>query len=140
MEVKDLQPNQGKVDLVLTITEKSEPRTFEKFGKSGSVCKAKANDETGTVTITLWNDDIDKVKVGDKIHVKNGWCSEYQGELQVSSGKFGEIEVLDSGAAEAPAEEITTEQSAVEEPAAEPKPLPEESLSEEPIQEEETIE
>ena len=113
MEIKDIQPNQGNIDLVITIKEKSEPRSFEKFGKQGTVCNATAQDETGEIKLTLWNDDVDKVNVGDKIHLKNGWCSEYQGERQLSTGKFGELEVLDKGEAPAPA----TEAPAAEEPA-----------------------
>lgn len=97
MEIKDLQANQGDVDLVLEIVDKEEERTFEKFGKSGRVCKAKVKDNSGETKLTLWNDDIDKVNVGDKIHLEKGWCSEYQGEKQISSGKFGKIEIVEKG-------------------------------------------
>ena len=93
MDIKDLQANQGKVDLVVEVTEKEEPRTFEKFGKTGRVCNAKVKDGTGSVTLTLWNDDIDKLTVGDKIRLQNGWCSEFKGAKQVSAGKCGKIEV-----------------------------------------------
>ena len=96
MEIKDLQPNTGNVDLVLEVVSKEEPRTFEKFGKSGSVCNLKVKDATGEVKMTLWNEDIEKVKVGDKIHIENGWCSEFRDELQISSGKFGKIEVVEA--------------------------------------------
>jgi len=97
MEIKDLQANQGKVDLVVEVVNKDEPRTFEKFGKSGKVCNVKVKDASGEVKMTLWNDDVEKVNIGDKIHVQNGWCSEYQGEKQVSAGKFGKIEVVEAG-------------------------------------------
>lgn len=94
MEIKDIEANQGKVDIVATVVSKDEARTFEKFGKEGKVCNAQLKDETGSVKLTLWNDDVDKVNVGDKIHVQNGWCGEYKGEKQLSSGKFGSIEVV----------------------------------------------
>jgi replication factor A1 len=97
MEIKDIQANQGNIDVVVEITTKDEPRTFEKFGKQGRVCNAKAKDESGEITLTLWNDDVDVVNVGDKIHLQNGWCSEYKGERQLSSGKFGKIEVVGKG-------------------------------------------
>lgn len=105
MEIKDLQANQGKVDLVVEVVNKEEPRTFEKFGKSGRVCSAKVKDDSGEVKITLWNEDVEKVSVGDKIHVENGWCSEYQGEKQVSAGKFGKIEVVSSASNEESSED-----------------------------------
>lgn len=97
MEIKDLKANSGNVDIVAEVLEKDEPRTFEKFGKTGKVCNAKLKDDSGEVKMTLWNEDVDKVNPGDKIHLENGWCSEYQGEKQVSSGKFGKIEIVEAG-------------------------------------------
>ena len=100
MEIKDLKPNAGNVDLVLEVVDKDEPRTFEKFGKEGRVCNVKAKDGSGEVKMTLWNEDVDKVNAGDKIHLQNGWCSEFKGEVQISSGKFGNIEILEQGSPE----------------------------------------
>jgi ssDNA-binding replication factor A large subunit len=94
MKIKDLQVNQGEIDLLLEVLEKDDTRTFEKFGKTGRVCNAKVKDGTGSATLTLWNDDIDAIKVGDKIHLQNGWCSEFRDVKQVSAGKFGKIEVI----------------------------------------------
>lgn len=94
MAVKDLQPRQGKVELTLDIIEKEEPREFEKFGKSGKVCNCIGKDETGQVKVTLWNEQTDQVNKGDKVKISNGWVSEYQGELQVSTGKFGSLEIV----------------------------------------------
>ena len=98
MALKDLQPGQGKVDVIVVVTEKSEPRTFNKFGKEGRVASSKVQDDSGSMTLTLWNDDIDKVDVGDKIHISNGYVGEWQGEPQLSTGKFGKLELLEKGA------------------------------------------
>ena len=98
MEIKDVKANQGNVDVVAKIASKESPRTFTKFGKSGQVCNATLQDDTGKITLTLWNEDVEKVKIGDKIHVQNGWCSEFKGEKQLSAGKFGKIEVVESTA------------------------------------------
>ncbi len=97
MEIKEVQSNKGNVDVVATVVSKESPREFEKFGKKGKVCNAKIKDATGSITLTLWNEDVEKVNVGDKIHLENGWCSEYKSEKQLSAGKFGKIEILGSG-------------------------------------------
>lgn len=102
MEVKDLKARMGNVDIVLTIVEKNPVREFDKFGKKGRVCNATAQDATGQISLTLWNDDVDKVNMGDKIELKNGWVGEYQGSLQLSTGKFGQLSVLEKGAGTAP--------------------------------------
>ena len=94
MTVKDLQIRQGNVDIELDIVDVGEPREFEKFGRTGRVSTAIAKDETGDIKLTLWNDDIDKVKAGDKIKITNGYVSEWQGEPQLTTGKFGKMEVL----------------------------------------------
>jgi len=124
MEIKDLQPRMGNVDIVLEIADKGEAREWSKFGKTGKVCNATARDDTGTIKITLWNEDVDKVSAGDKIEIKNGYVGEYQGEMQLSTGRFGELKVAEKGEA-APA---TPEPSA--------QPPSEEKLPEDPSEEE----
>jgi replication factor A1 len=106
MAIKDLQAKQGNVDLTFEVIEKGDVREFQKFGKSGRVCNAVAKDETGTIKLTLWNDDIDKINVGDKVHLINGYVNEFQGELQLTTGKFGKFEVI--GKAEVKKEDVKT--------------------------------
>jgi replication factor A1 len=96
MPIKDLQPRQGNVELEAVVTDKKEAREFNKFGKSGRVCNATIKDSTGTVSLTLWNEQIDQVHIGDKIKITNGYVSEWQGEMQLSTGRLGKIEVLES--------------------------------------------
>ena len=95
MAIKDVKPNTGSITLVAQVVKKDNPRSFDKFGKSGKVCNATLKDATGNIVLTLWNDDVDKVKVGDTVKLENGWCSEYKGERQISTGKFGKIEVME---------------------------------------------
>ncbi|MEA3515261.1 MAG: hypothetical protein U9R34_07305 [Nanoarchaeota archaeon] len=146
MAIKDLEARQGNVDLIMEIVEKSEPREFEKFGNTGRVCNCKGKDETGTITMTLWNDDIDKVTVGNKVHITNGWVSEWQGELQLSTGKFGKLEVVDNGSAETADESVkkpvneAVEEDLVDNPSKTEDEKVEEELLEELGAEEETIE
>lgn len=94
MAIKDLQARQGNVELTAEVIDISEPREFSKFGRTGKVANAKIKDETGTIKLTLWNEQADIIKKGDKVHITNGWVGEYQGELQLSTGKFGKLEIL----------------------------------------------
>lgn len=116
MEIKNLKPNQGNVDLILKVLEKGDVRSFEKFGKKGRVCRVQVKDDSGEINLTLWNDDIDTIGKGDKIHLKNGWCSEYMGEKQLSTGKFGQIEVLEKGEMDLVAEKEEEEKEEEDKP------------------------
>jgi len=94
MKINELQPRQGKVDIEMEIIEKGEVREFQKFGNPGRVCTAIAKDDTGQIKLTLWNDEIEQVDVGDKVKITNGYVNEFQGEKQLSAGRFGKMEVI----------------------------------------------
>jgi len=92
--INELKPMMKKVDIEVTIKDKGDIREFDKFGKKGRVCTATASDATGEVKLTLWNEEIDKVNKGDNIKITNGYVNEFQGEMQLTAGRFGTIEVL----------------------------------------------
>jgi len=105
MEIKDLQARQGNVEIVATVKEISEPREFEKFGKSGKVANAIIEDVSGKIKLSLWNEQVDKVNVGNKVHIMNGYVSEWQGKLQLTTGKFGTLEIVEGSEEETNKEE-----------------------------------
>jgi len=119
MPIKDLQARQGKVDIVVEVVDKGEVREFQKFGKAGRVCNAAVKDETGEIKLTLWNEQIDQVNKGDKVRITNGYVSEFQGEKQLTTGKFGQLEVIEKA-----------------EPAEEKKEEPKEGKPEQPAEQE----
>lgn len=93
-KIKDLQSKQGKVILEADVLEIQNPKEFTKFGKTGRVANATISDATGKIKLTLWNEEIDKVKAGSKIKINNGYVNEWQGEKQITAGRFGSIELL----------------------------------------------
>ena len=94
MEIKDLQVNQGNVELVAEVIEKSDARQFDKFGKTGKVANATLKDASGTIKLSLWNDQIEQVNAGDTIKIINGFVKEYKGEKQITTGMKGKIEIV----------------------------------------------
>ena len=97
MQISDLKPRQGKVDIEVEVVSIDPVREFQKFGKVGRVANCTVKDDSGEIKLTLWNDDIDKVKVGSKIKITNGYINEFQGEMQLTAGRFGKLEVIDKG-------------------------------------------
>src|SRR2546430_13116308 len=89
MKVNEVRP-ESKVDVIeLTIREKGAAREFSsRGGSTGKVCDAKAVDEDGSeVSVSLWNDEIDRVQPNDRIRITNGWAREWRGNIQASAGK-----------------------------------------------------
>ena len=94
MKISEIQAGQGNIDVTIEVSSVEEPREFEKFGKKLKVANAIAKDDSGEIKLTLWNEDIDKVKEGMTLHITNGYASEFKGEKQLTTGKFGKFEVL----------------------------------------------
>tara|TARA_Y100000031_G_scaffold127716_1_gene145563 strand:+ start:92 stop:493 length:402 start_codon:yes stop_codon:yes gene_type:complete len=132
MKVSELMAKQGNVDIELDVVEISEPREFSKFGKTGKVASATAKDESGEVKLSLWNEQVDQIKAGYRVAIKNGYVNEWQGEKQLSTGRFGTLEVL-KPSAEKLVEEAAEPAAAPEEPAKEEAPADNGEISEEDV-------
>lgn len=97
MKISELKSGQGKVDIEVSVKSKADVRTFNKYGKDLKVCNAVVTDGSADITLSLWNDDCDKVNAGDTVKIINGYVSEFNGTKQLTSGKFGKLEVVGKG-------------------------------------------
>ena len=96
MKASDIRPDMRRIDIELKVVEVEEPRTYiRKDGREGRVTTAVAEDDTGKIKISLWDADIDRVKVGDKIKITNGYARLFRNEVHVSAGIYGKLEVLE---------------------------------------------
>jgi len=127
MQVKDLKPKLGNVDITVDVVDVGEAREFNKFGKVGKVATAIGKDETGDIKLSLWNEDVDKVKAGDKIKLTNGYVNEWQGEMQLTTGRMGKLEVVGKSDSSNDSSKIRTN-------------IPAEESNEEPSVDEEDVE
>jgi replication factor A1 len=77
------------------VMEKSDAReVLSRFkDETYKVASAIIGDETGTIKMTLWNEQIDKVNVDNMVKVENGYVSSFRGEIQLNVGKFGKLTV-----------------------------------------------
>ena len=80
---------QGKIE------RKGEIRTVTtKFGET-KVCDAYLADDSGSIKLTLWADDTEKVKDGDMVSVEGGYTTTFKNEIQLNKGrKDGKLEVI----------------------------------------------
>ena len=55
------------------------------------VANAILQDESGSIKLSLWEADIEKVAEGKTVAVENGFISEWNKELQLSLGRNGKL-------------------------------------------------
>ena len=88
--IRDVRSGMIHVSLKAKILEVAEPtRVVTRYGKYASVAKALIWDETGTIRLCLWNEQIGSVLVGDTVRIENAQASLFRGELQLSIGTKG---------------------------------------------------
>ena len=98
MNISELKAGATGVELEAEVSEKDEPReVITKYGKRLNVANAVLKDDTGTIAISLWGNDINSINVGDKVKITNGYVGEFRGTPQLSTGKYGKIEVIGKG-------------------------------------------
>jgi len=76
------------------ITKLSDVRTVNlKAGGTVDTLTATLTDDAGEIALQLWADDIAKIRVGSRVKVLNGFTNEFKGQVSLSKGKFGQLEI-----------------------------------------------
>jgi len=84
-----------RVNVEAKVVEKGDPReVMSRFkDETYTVADAVVADETGSIKLTLWNEQIDQVNVNDRIKVENGYVTSFRGEIQLNVGRYGKLTV-----------------------------------------------
>ena len=93
MEISEVTSDSKDINIEGEVLEVGPVKTFLRMGRQGRVANAILKDDSGEIQLTLWNDQVDEVKKGDKVKIENGYVNEWKGNLQVSSGRNGTLEV-----------------------------------------------
>ncbi len=95
MDIKDLHDGMKRVSVAATVVEKGDPREVKSKFKDETyrIVDAVVADESGSIKLTLWNEQIEQVNVGDKIQIENGYVTSFKGETQLNVGKFGKLTI-----------------------------------------------
>ncbi|MBU0459528.1 MAG: hypothetical protein KKH52_02520 [Nanoarchaeota archaeon] len=94
MKIKELYAGMKDISTVGKITRIFEMREFQKNDRSGKVCSLILGDETGTMRLVLWNDQVDQVKELSEnmtILVKSAYVRENNNAKEIHLGQQGEL-------------------------------------------------
>lgn len=93
MKISEIKGGMSNVAVEGKVIDISETRDVQtKYGKR-SVADAILEDETGQISVSLWEGQISSVSVGDKISVSGAYVTEFRDRLQLSVPRAGKIEI-----------------------------------------------
>ena len=92
MKISELKAGMRNVSVTGKVHSVGEPRTVNlKAGGTNNVADAVISDESGSIELSLWGDDINKIRPGDRVSVENGYINTFKGENSLAVGKFGKL-------------------------------------------------
>lgn len=100
LTVENIVPGMNRVDVKVKVVDITEMNTFETDdGEEGKVRNLVLGDSTGTIRMSLWNEQVDvadEVDPGDSIHVQGAYTREdNRGNPELRIGNSTQIEMLD---------------------------------------------
>ncbi|MBN2229982.1 MAG: GNAT family N-acetyltransferase [Candidatus Thorarchaeota archaeon] len=95
-KISDLSPGLGglRVEGVVQSISTTREVTSPMDGKRHHVANATLVDDTGSVILVLWNDQIRQIHEGERIRVEDAHVKEFNGQLQLSLERGGQLVIL----------------------------------------------
>ncbi|MFX1535629.1 MAG: single-stranded DNA-binding protein [Promethearchaeota archaeon] len=106
LKIEELTPFAKRIQVSFKIINKGEIReiTSKRSGETHEICDIQVADSTGSIILTLWNNDIEMVEESKDYTLSNGYVNVFQNSMRLSKGKYGVI-----SEAEEEIEEVNTE-------------------------------
>lgn len=98
MKIANLTMSSRGVNIVAKVVSKSAERsvTSQWDQSEHRICETTVADDSGAITLVLWDDNIDKVNEGDVIEVQNGYVKVFRGSMQMNVGRYGTLAASDA--------------------------------------------
>ncbi len=93
MKISEIQKGMSSVSVegkVIDISEVREVNT--RYGKK-QVADAQIDDGSGEIKLTLWENQIESVKIGDKVTVTGAYITEFRNVMQLNIPRSGKLEI-----------------------------------------------
>ena len=98
VKIGNLNTYSKRVNTIVKVVSKTEPRevTSRKDMSTHQVAEAIVGDETGSIYLTLWDDNIDKVEEGQILNIKDAYVNLFRGSMRLNIGRYGSYELAES--------------------------------------------
>ena len=94
MKIDELTPRCPSINMIVKILSLDEPK---EVGEGKLVRESLIGDETGTVVMSFWGEECNKVNQDDVLSIEKGRVSLVGGSLRVSLGRDGSMSVVENG-------------------------------------------
>ena len=98
-KISNLRPGLRNLTLRVKALGQTDVRevTSRKDGSSHRVAEERVGDESGTILLTLWDDNIGEVEEGKTYEITNAYTSVFKNNLRLNVRGYSEIKEAEKG-------------------------------------------
>ena len=91
--ISELSPSSQNVNVYFRIMDISESQDVrvKATGRLHKVTDAIVGDSSGIILLTIWDEWIDEIRIGDSYLLEGGYVSVFEGSLRLNIGRKGEL-------------------------------------------------
>ena len=97
LKISQISGNMRNIEVTGKIVRKGDTSDVKTRYGPAKVSWVTLKDETGSIRLNLWRQQIDKVRAGDTVRLVNAFVRVYRDEMELNIGSDGRIEVLERG-------------------------------------------
>ena len=96
-KIETLTTGSREINTIVKVMSKTPVRevTSRRDYSTHRVCEALVGDETASIYLTLWDDNIDGVNEEDTLRIKNGYVNLFRGSMRLNIGRYGTFETVE---------------------------------------------
>jgi len=97
LDIRDLKPGMDNVSMKVKVSSISGSKQITTgVGVEHEIVELEVRDETGSITLVLWDNKIIPIEVGDTLQFKNGFVTSFKGIWRINVGKYGDVVKIES--------------------------------------------
>lgn len=94
MKISEIKAGMSNISLEAKIIDVSDIREVQtRYGKR-NVADALLEDDSGQISMSLWEDNIKSVSVGDIVSLNGGFTTQFRDKLQLNIPRSGKLEIV----------------------------------------------
>jgi ssDNA-binding replication factor A large subunit len=94
MKISEIKRGSSNITIQAKVIDISDSRDVQtKYGKR-SVADATLEDDSGQISLTLWEEKITSIKVGDVVTIEGAYVTEFRDKLQLNIPRTGKVEIV----------------------------------------------
>jgi len=98
MKIAEVKQGMSSVSVKGKVIDVSEPREVNTRYGTRRVADAVIEDDSGQIKLSLWENQIDSVAIGDTVAVSGAYITVFRDQTQLNIPRSGKLEVVNSSA------------------------------------------